>query len=283
MLQPYYTEKHQSFGTKDYPGIHTTNSRELATLFANMKFRISDTQSQVPRVGYVHIYHSYPIILEIQVNGLSAQPDYDVLNHDGPFFEHMVEINTYPEFLQAMLLDYESEFQRSFNNINGVSSAIYAWTLLENYPSLNAYNFLQNTNGESIFNGLKKDPSSSLAYGYYILWADQYRYTDPIPWDRVKRIWYVKPFYPALLESKSDWESQELAEIEAYGFIPVFKDDIKNLSTSYALIYENVELEGGFQYHGMGYKNLLAAFEQAEVLEEPPIPYKTPIPGHILL
>lgn len=265
-------------GVVTHPGFHTGSSMTVCQPYAQAK--VSELlPNSWGRELQRHVMRDYPVILELDMQGMPFTIDFDAANwfndavqkaiSESEDFDSLVSYldfkDTEEELPDTML---EALFYLSGANPDRAVYSLRNW--LQDQPD-----------PEEAFARIKRDglPDELLAKV-----SGQFRYVDDVPSGRIVTVHYIRPVFDNLFPhyEDPDWHHDKIIErIEALGYDTVTKENIYNGSEVLSVVQtvdvgpklfpvENQRIE----FHGTSWLNLLsAAPELADVLPLPPKPF----------
>ena len=273
--------KHYGSGTvgvATHPGFHTGSSMGVCQPYAQAKVEefVPDSWGKELQT---HTMRDYPVIIELDMQGLPFTIDYDAANWFGDAVKRAIEES---EDFDAL----DSHFDFGDSEEEMPSSMIEALFYLSGaQPHRAVYNLrdwlLQQQDPYESFAKIKKEglPDELLAHV-----SGQFRYTQDVPSGRVVTVHYIRPVFNYLFPhyDDPDWHHDKIIDrIEAAGYDVVTLENVydnsevlnvvKSIDVSQKLFpAENQRIE----FHGTSLRNLLsAAPELKDILPLPPKPF----------
>ncbi len=265
-------------GVQSHPGFHTACEMKIAQPYAMMKVESEIATDWTEPEIYKEL-NDYPVIIELDMQGLSFEPDFDALTWFKEAIEFFVQsskdFDEFSESLEFMEEDVdipetmvESLFYLSGQSQTTAIVRFNSW--LERQPD-----------PEAAFIKVKREgcPDELLAEV-----SCQFRYTEDVPSDRILAVHYVQPVFNHVFPHYDDpeWEEggyEHITErIEGAGYDVVAKehiyDDMEVLTEVETTRLREAPPGARIEYHGTSLKNLLsAAPELQNVLPRPPAPF----------
>jgi hypothetical protein len=267
-------------GVVSHPGFHTSEEMEVTMPYALAK---------VVDVEGLGLEEDYPVILGLDMHGLEFFSDYDADKaYDDIRYGYRAAggLNSFDEFMEATQ-DFLEEGADETTGLDRVAPGASGTDLL--FARASAFNDslmyfadfvaeLSEEDQEVAFKGMKHGefPSEWLAEA-----LRQRRYVEDVDEARLKVVYFMQPVWE-LIFWPWDGDSPQTEATEAF---------IANLQDNGFTVYttEDVQIgelpspelrkvwgrdEGGLQYHGTSYKNLLAAAPfMKRKLPTPPSPF----------
>lgn len=267
-------------GVHSHPGFHTTNSLEIAGLYAIVRCNDSEHEGSYS----FHFVLDYPVVAILDMRGFKKHLDYDaditvreVLEDQIKCIvdEHVDIINYDDKQIQNIVWRECDSYESCFGDVNRGLNVIDAY-------SAHIYNFmefpLRIISEENWTPQIIKEYAKTRRFPDWVLMyiTGQYRYLQDIPEDRVMGLYYLRPLSPDSFDYEDDvskwpgFDCENIFEIDVY-------------SPTYTLVYGRDVLEDkqidifehtpGVEYHG----TTLSLFKKAAPvigsnLPEPPCP-----------
>jgi len=286
-------------GVVTHPGFHAAGSAEITFPYAHAKVEWelpSEAASVKPDWDYP--LSDYPVIVEIDTQGLSPLPDYDaeeawrasILNFLAVFEED------YEGWQPVRSLEKYTDRYWEPPNQESASRVVDALFILSQqdpdvFGALRFLEYLQSYPEDEGDRRLRKIMrTGELSTTALMAICDQYRYLEDVSQSRIMSVFYMTPYFDRLF----DWHEEELLEnrepwITKAGYDIITTDDLYNnvnptkLKTVFerpksgrgqGVLFEAGEVIPRYQFHGTSYENLLLAAPELEArLPVPPTPY----------
>lgn len=271
-------------GIIEYPGFHTTDTFNIAAMYAVGRVHQSYTEEDEEGFPFVT---DYPVVVSVDMLGFEPKVDYDAvkmvldtLNTQlGDFVQDLEE--------GATDSDIEHKLQRYVDYTDYADMDDAAHGALD---FLSQQTFAHFNNPIEYINGLPdaaqiireykqtgKIPDEVLMQA-----TEQFRYTEDVSEGRIRAVWYVRPVADVVALIDGDDESASypgfdiIDEDSAYG---------GGWSPDAQLVYEETpkeqlglpgvdEPERRVEYHGTTYKRLLQIAPELNLPEPPNPPYR---------
>jgi len=265
-------------GVATHPGFHTGSSMSICQPYAQAKvsdFAPDSWGKELQR----HVMRDYPVILELDMQGLPSEPDYDAAN----WFNDAVQ--------QA--ISESDDFDALDNHLDFAATE-------EEQPSsmLEALFYLSGANPDRAVYGLRdwlqRQPDPDAAFAkikkdglpdeLLAQVSGQFRYTEDVPTGRIVAVHYVQPVFNYLFPhyEDADYHHDKIIErIEAAGYGTVSLADVYD-SHEVLTVVKSFDVspklfpvkDQRIEFHGTSWRNLMAAAPQlADVLPLPPKPF----------
>lgn len=284
-------ESNPTFGTETHPGFHTTGSFDIAASYAISKVYANHTHEDENEVWYVD---DYPVVIEIDMEGLTKELDYDAINF---VQDHLTTaLDEFGREFDVEEMD-DDELERELESFaEGLEREIRIDSPLD---AIGEYSF---SHFETPLYPLLSLPNTTEVVRNYFITGeipaealmqvtDQYRYTTDVDERRLKKVSYVAPVAGEMATWGDDETSNEEREKEYPGFNILWEDDVYSGTVNFEnkVIWEGdlgevlypgqisfpfaEDVEPEIEYHGTTYNRLLSAVPQlASVLPRPPTP-----------
>lgn len=275
-------------GIIEYPGFHTTDSFNIAAMYAIGRVHQSYTAEDEEGLPYVT---DYPVVVSIDMAGFEPQVDYDAVEmvldslkaQLGDFISGLEEGDT-DDDIQNKLQRYVDYGDFGDQEMQHGALAFLSQTTFGHFD--NPIVYINNLpNAAQIIRDYQqtgKIPDEVLMKA-----TDQFRYTEDVSEGRIRAVWYVTPVANDLLR-ESDYGEGESAHAQKYpGFDIVDEDQAYggSWSPSMQLVYQETpeeqmglpgvdEPDRRVEYHGTTYKRLLQIAPELGLPEPPSPPYR---------
>lgn len=265
-----------TMGVYRYPGFHTAASMVTTFAYAQIKAIGHEADVSDPFVD------DYPVIVELDMNGLAQLPDYDAIDLAYPVIVFLAKqvireseesgksaidiLYEYAEFgEQQELPPIEETIQLLFTvGASAVNDPIHAL--------LNVAREKPNPDDFILRASKKKMTDAELMEV-----VGQYRYDQDVSSERIIKVYYLKPWWPEFIDWEED-EDEVAEELESIGWIVLGTDDAYSndeRAEEFLVWNRKTPKSSRLEYHGTSYKNLLsAASHLKQELPEPPSPYR---------
>lgn len=276
-------------GSRQLPGFHTASMLDQALPYAHQKGGADEAtrpEGECPvcedevcaECAGLYRIPDYPVIVEVDMSGLEPAHDVDarwLLKQGGlvDFAREALESGDPVGWLES-----PGDSQVDGTNTNVEIALFESFAAHETEPAQVLHNYVVDMPPEEAIATLRTVAAGGRSALEVAMRAiGQYRYAQDVPVDRVVAVHYVRPFWPTVLDTERDEETEQLASaLEDAGWDVVGVDDLGQIQATAREVWRRPEPEGArIEYHGTGYRNLLlAAPELAGVLPVPPIPYE---------
>jgi hypothetical protein len=265
-------------GVVTHPGFHTGVSMSVCQPYAQAKVDVFAPDSWGKELKR-HVMRDYPVILELDMQGLPFEPDYDAARWFNDAIQQAISESDDFDALDSHLDFAATEEEQPGSMLEAL------FYLSGANPDRAVYSLRdwlqQHPDPDAAFAKIKKDglPDELLAQV-----SGQFRYTEDVPTGRIVAVHYVQPVFNYLFPhyEDADYHHDKIIErIEAAGYGTVSLADVydshevltvvRTVDVSPKLFpVENQRIE----FHGTSWRNLMAAApELVDVLPLPPKPF----------
>jgi len=275
-------------GIIEYPGFHTTDSFNIAAMYAVGRVHQSYEEEDEGGVLYVT---DYPVVVSVDMQGFEPKVDYDAVEmvmdsfkvQLDDFIQDLAEEDTDDE-IQDKLQRYVDHGEFGDQEIGHGALDFLSQTTFGHFDSPIYYiNGLPNA-AQIIrdYQQTGKIPDDVLMKA-----TDQFRYTEDVSEGRIRAVWYVTPVANDLLRESDYGEGESAYEQKYPGFDVVEEDQAYggSWSPTTQLVYQETpeeqmglpgvgEPERRVEYHGTTYKRLLQIAPELGLPEPPSPPYR---------
>jgi hypothetical protein len=270
-------------GIIEYPGFHTTDSFNIAAMYAIGRVHQSYTAEDEEGLPYVT---DYPVVVSVDMQGFEPKVDYDAVEmvmdslktQLDDFLGEVEEEDTDDEILDK-LQRYVDFGDFGDQEVQHGALAFLSQTTFGHFDNpIVSINELPNA-AQIIreYQQTGKIPDEVLMRA-----TDQFRYTEDVSEGRIRAVWYVRPVANVVELVDGDDESSDYP-----GFDIVDEDAAYGgtWSPSTQLVYQETpeeqmglpgvdEPERRVEYHGTTYKRLLEITPELGLPEPPSPPYR---------
>lgn len=266
-----------SMGAAARPGFHTGGSLSICQPYAQQKMTNLlpvdwDLDLQRP-------LHDYPVIVELDMQGLPFEIDYDAAHWFSDAVEAALEY-------ERTFDDFESSLDTATTEEDLPESMIAALFYLSGArPERALYNLRdwlrEQPDPEKAYTRLREEGISDELLATV---SQQFRYTEDVPSGRVVAIHYVRPVFDYLFPHYEDpeYEHDEIIDrIEGRGYDTVSLENVYEFQEVMTVVRHIRiprlwnESRKRLEFHGTSLGNLLlAAPELREMLPSPPPPFE---------
>lgn len=241
----------------DYEGVHTTDSLALAATYA------IGAADAARKDGHGD---AYPVVLELDVAGLTALPDIDAVVEATALLNDR-SIRKQYQGMSLLEANDSEESDESFEEGDNVIAIVIGQQQHGRIPS--AFGALPDDDADAAFEHWVQ--TGEYPEEVAIALVNQKRYLVDIGFDRLVRVLAVKRWWPEALGYGDDDEVQEEAErLEAQGYAVVTSDEYE-IDTTTIPVYEGPTRRNAVtDYHGTSSWHATAAFPE---LSLPPDPF----------
>ena len=248
-----------TLGVASHPGLHTADDRLVAAPYAQMRFENSGMKD-------------YPVIVELDMTGLTALPDYDAEEMVLPTMRDIVRYNVTDPNDVAGSLDELMGFaedggvERDGTPDTAIEALHWAHPSVSD-PSYALASALQQRPEESARrNLLALARGGNVDQDLLTEVTGQFRYLDDVGEDRVVAVYYMRPFWPELLEEGAHDDYIEAAMAAGFDVADRY-EPVTHVHA--ALAYEGAPGGERPEYHGTSLLTVRKALPGIE-LPDPP-------------
>jgi hypothetical protein len=268
-------------GIIEYPGFHTTDSFNIAAMYAIGRVHQSYT-AEDEGVPYVT---DYPVVVSVDMQGFEPQVDYDAVKmvmdsfkaQLDDFLGEVEEEDTDDEILDKLQRYVDSGDFNDQDVGHGALDFLSQTTFAHFDTPIYYINELPNA-AQIIrdYQQTGKIPDDVLMKA-----TEQFRYTEDVSEGRIQAVWYVTPVANDLLR-ESDYEKGYEQKYPGFDVVDEDQAYSQSWSPSTQLVYEyqakeQMGLPGvdrRVEYHGTTYKRLLEIAPELGLPEPPNPPYR---------
>lgn len=238
---------------EDYHGVHTTGSQEIAGVYAMGAVTQIDNKYDHP--------DAYPVIIMLDVSGLTALPDVDALAESAFLLKDKTIRRQYEGTDLQEAIDSE-EYNCEIGVGDDVNTAVME-SMICGRGVTRAFDD-DEAWGRWVKTGKYTDEEATQL-------VDQRRFMNDFGFDRVLRIYAMKQWWPVILEDPWDEEQEEEFErIQSLGYRPVTQEDLMNQQVLDLQVIYDSGRHGAAQYHGTSSWHAQQAFPEIQL---PPNPF----------
>lgn len=283
---PEPPEQHKFLGVISHPGFHTSVDFDTAASYA--LGRVLNWYTLGGDTAVKHYVSDYPVVVALDMSGITPEPDYDAEEFVKPHMEAWLEElrrNITKKSTDDEILDQMRNDMDHFEEDGETQDDVLAY-MTNIVTSHHSHPFSLIIDDPRCITWVRKYLATKKIDPEMLRVASgQNRYTKEVSESRIIEVWYLTPAADELSREGEDEEHTEYIERRWKGFQVYFEEDFWNFNFSpeHQSVWSNktpeqVEMFGykykkRIEYHGTTYKRLLqAAPFLKDVLPVPPSP-----------
>ena len=271
-----------TMGVQQFPGFHTAENEETTYAYAQQKVAPETVGRVAPEDVADYLIDDYPVVIELDMSGLPRLTDYDAEHFVRPKLlqlgQHIASEAARSDQSLAEILEEHVEFgedQRDWMPSTAVEYLYHYGASVTEEPSAALLKVADDSGQPEEF--LRRLADGQLSKNDLASITGQYRYLVDVPTGRISAVYYLKPWWPDVLDIESGFEDEELFRaVQQAGWNVIDVEDVlsNSLEVMGTKVYGEPVMRGGRpEYHGTTYHNLVAAAPELE-LPVPPLPYE---------